>query len=86
VPGGDLQRNHDQFVEDKSGKGDRDDMEEFVFEKDEGHDHYRRPLIETDHVPFEEGLVGQRTALGGRVVSTEYKKEQKEGKKRTDFG
>jgi len=38
-PSGDLQSDHDEFVENEGGEGDRDDVEKFVLEKYKRHDH-----------------------------------------------
>lgn len=57
-PRGDLQRDHDKLIEDEGGEGNRDDIEELVFEKYERHDHdgtawegfYQQFAIEDDQV------------------------------------
>lgn len=38
-PSGDLQSDHDEFIENESRERDRDDIEKFVLEKYKRHDH-----------------------------------------------
>jgi len=38
-PSGDLQSDHNKFIKDEGGEGDRDDVEKLVLEKYKRHDH-----------------------------------------------
>jgi hypothetical protein len=45
VPSRDFQGDHDQFVEDKRGERDGDDIQEFGLEEHEGHEHDGRAYV-----------------------------------------
>ena len=46
VPSGDFQCDHDELIQDQSGEGDRDDVDELGLEEEEGEKHDHAALVD----------------------------------------
>lgn len=59
LPSTDLESDHNKLIQNKSRKGYRYDIQEFILEDVQRHHHDCSSLVYRDHEPFEEGLVAE---------------------------